>query len=140
MLLSGLPRMHSMDSQVLKKRVGVRLGSGWCQTIPLSLISDTFICKTASSRYGTTYEQVQEHRPSLSSHQLYSLGTVFGQQGAEPKRGRSVKCGDLYRHALGFHRTERCSGWSWGSALLWASRRSCGLPTWPGSPEKRRQR
>jgi hypothetical protein len=41
--------------------------------------------------------------PSLGPRQLYSLGTVFGQQGVEPKRRRSVKLGDLY---LADHKAE----------------------------------
>ena len=51
--------------------------SGWFQTIPLSRSRHKYLHKTALSRYGTPYEQDQEHRPSVSSHQLYSLGTVF---------------------------------------------------------------
>ena len=71
-------------------RSGNALVSGWFQTIPRSRSRHKYLHKTASSRYGTPYEQDQEHRPSVSSHQLYSLDTVFGQQGAEAQDGCST--------------------------------------------------
>jgi transposase len=62
---------------------------------PLPLSSKN-TCKIRICRSGTPYEQDPEHRLTLGPRKLYSLSTIFGQQGAKPKRRCSVKSGDLY--------------------------------------------
>jgi len=46
-------------------------------------------CKTTVNWSDTPYEQDLEHMPSLYPLRLYSLDTVFGQQGAEAQLGSS---------------------------------------------------
>jgi hypothetical protein len=47
-------------------------------------------CKIRVCRSGTPYEQDPEHRTSSGPRQLYSLDTVFAQQGAEAQDRRST--------------------------------------------------
>jgi hypothetical protein len=47
-------------------------------------------CKIRICRSGTPYEHDPKHEPSLSPRQLYSLDTVFAQQGAEAQDRRST--------------------------------------------------
>ena len=69
----------------------------WCQVgvklLRLQLLSSKNTCKIRVYKSATPYEQDLEHTLSLCSLQLYSLDTVFGQQGAEAQDGRSTILG-----------------------------------------------
>jgi hypothetical protein len=63
------------------------------KSLRLRLPSSKNTCKIRICRSGTPYEQDLEHTLSLCPLQLYSLDTVFGQQGAEAQDGRSTILG-----------------------------------------------
>ena len=93
-------REHDLPVFRLYFQCSSEWGARWCQVgvkpSQFHKINIQNTCKTTLYQSGTPYEQDPEHRSSLSPRQLYSLGTIFGQQSAKPKRRRSVKSGDLY--------------------------------------------
>ena len=68
---------------MLRECVGVRLVSNRFNCACCTRKTPAKSGKIRVCRSGTPYEQDPKHEPSLSPRQLYSLDTVFAQQGAE---------------------------------------------------------
>ena len=74
--------------QSLVRRIGSALVSGWCQIGSCTPAVFEKSLQKRVCRSGTPYEQDLDHTPSLGPRQLYSLDTVFGQQGADAQLHR----------------------------------------------------